>query len=155
MVRTKLRLHQPQGNLRPHADPNNLPQFTPEEQTEAKEHADSWIERADLENVKVSAKTIPPPPQEPSRAGPMRTGRGGRGGGGSRAPPFPLKTLAGGALDQPPSPQSGQALDQWVLNALTRAPPLLTKEQTPQRRKGAIKPHLHTDEERSIWRKRS
>ena len=62
---SKLRLHQRQWDRRPHADPNHLPQFTPEEQTEAKEHADSWIEGADLEHVKVSAKTIPPP--TPSR----------------------------------------------------------------------------------------
>ena len=77
-----MRLHQRQGDQRPHADPDRLPQFSPEEHTEAKEHADSWIEGADLEHVKVSAKTIPPPMQEPSRAGPMRTGRGGRGRGG-------------------------------------------------------------------------
>ena len=44
----------------------DVPQFTLEEQTEAKEHADSWIEGVDLEHVKVSVKTIPPPPQEPS-----------------------------------------------------------------------------------------
>ena len=84
--------------------------------------------------MKVSAKTIPPPPQEPSRAGPMRTGRGGRRGGGggggggeggrgSRAPPSPLKTLAGGTLDQPKSPRSGQTLDRQVLEALTQGPP--------------------------------
>ena len=36
-----------------HADPKQLPQFTPEEQTLARDHADSWIAGADLEHVKI------------------------------------------------------------------------------------------------------
>ena len=59
----------------------------------------------------------------------MRTGKA-RGGGG-RAPPSPLKTLAGGSPDQPRSPQSGQALDQLVLDALAQGPPLHQGAETP------------------------
>ena len=160
---SKLRLHQRNGDRGPHADPGRLLQFTPEEHTETREHADSWIEGADLEHVKVSAKTIPPPPQEPSRAGPMRTRRGGRGGGGgggggggrgSRAPPSPLKTLAGGALDQPPSPQSGQTLDRRVLEALTQGPPPHQGAASPEEER-VNQTHLHTGGEKSTWRKPS
>ena len=97
---TKLQLHQRQGDRRPQTDPKQLPQFTPEEQTLARDHTDSWIDGADLEHVKVVAKTLSPPAnQEPSRAGPMRTGR--EGGGGGSGPPSPLKTLAGGPPNQP------------------------------------------------------
>ena len=81
--------------------------------------------------MKVATKTIPPPAnQEPSNAGPMRTRKAGRGGG--RAPPSPLKTLAGGSPDQPRSPQSGQALDQLVLGAHAQGPPLHQGAKTPE-----------------------
>ena len=42
---TKLRLHQRQGDRRPYADPKQLPQFTPEEQTLARDHAAGSMDR--------------------------------------------------------------------------------------------------------------
>ena len=74
-----------------------MPQFTPEEQTAARDYADSWVFGSTLEHVRVAAKAVPPPRAESLALGPLRAGGAGRGGGGGGgAQPFPLKTLAGG-----------------------------------------------------------
>ena len=82
--------------------------------------------------MKVAAKTIPPSGQPGTPNHWIRERGGGRGGGGGRAQPSPLKTLAGGPTDQPRSPQSGQALDQLVIDALAQGPPPHQRAGTPE-----------------------
>ena len=60
--------------------------------------------------------------------------------GGVRAQPSPLKTLAGGATDQPNSPQSGQALDSLVIKALAQGPPPHQVAEPPAKEQRAPPP---------------
>ena len=58
----KLRLHQRQSDQQPHADPKQIPQFSPEEQTLAKDHADSLVFESTLEHVRDRQNYLSPRP---------------------------------------------------------------------------------------------
>lgn len=80
---SKLRLHQRRREQGPQVDPRHLPNFTPEEQNAAREHADSLVFGSTLEQVRVATKAAPPSTRAESLApGPLE----GEGEVGSNPP---------------------------------------------------------------------
>ena len=82
----KMSLHQRKGDRQPYADPKQIPQFSPEEQTLAKDHADSLVFGTTLEHMRgrqnypsPGPHRVPHPRSRESRRSRWRGRRGRRG----------------------------------------------------------------------------